>query len=178
MAARYADGSALSDDNIPGQLVTQLFAGQHTSAILATWTVLLLLQHPHYLPAILREQQRVLGDTQALSLEALHQFAHLERAVKEAERQRPPILVLMRKVVQDFTYEDYCIPAGGLAMVSPAVSHRSASVFAAPDRYDPDRFGPGREEDRLATYTLMGFGGGAHRCIGKLFAYQQIMLIW
>jgi sterol 14-demethylase len=178
MTARYADGSTLSDDNITGLLLTLLFAGQHTSAILATWTGILLLQHPHYLPAILQEQQRVLGDANASSLEDLHQLGHLERGVKEAERMRPPIVILMRKVLQDFTYEGYSIPAGGLAMVSSGVSHRIADVFSNPDRYDPDRFGPGREEDRQATYALLGFGGGAHRCIGKPFAYQQIMILW
>ena len=36
MNARYKDGRALSDDEITGILLTVLFAGQHTSAVLAT----------------------------------------------------------------------------------------------------------------------------------------------
>jgi sterol 14-demethylase len=51
-------------------------------------------------------------------------------------------------------------------------------VFAEPDRYDPDRFAPGREEDRKARNALIGFGGGHHRCIGSAFAQQQIKIIW
>ena len=38
MHARYKDGRALSHDEITGILLTVLFAGQHTSAVLATWT--------------------------------------------------------------------------------------------------------------------------------------------
>ena len=63
-------------------------------------------------------------------------------------------------------------------MVVPAVSHRLSEVFNDPARYDPSRFGPGREEDRKSAYTLIGFGGGHHRCIGLTFAQQQIKVIW
>ena len=70
------------------------------------------------------------------------------------------------------------VPAGELALVSPALSHRLPEVFRDADRYDPDRFGPARQEDRVAKYSLIAFGGGRHRCIGSTFAYQQIKVIW
>lgn len=178
MSARYKDGTALTDDNITGLLLTLLFAGQHTSAVLAAWTGIQLLQHPQYLPPILKEQQEILGDGQQFTLDALRRLFVLERSIKEAERMRPPLVMLMRKILKDFEYEGYRVPAGGLAMVSSAVSHRIPEVFQEPDRYDPDRFAPGREEDRKATHTLIGFGGGRHRCIGQAFAYQQIKVIW
>jgi len=38
IAARYANGRALSDDEIVGLLLTLIFAGQHTSAVMAAWT--------------------------------------------------------------------------------------------------------------------------------------------
>jgi sterol 14-demethylase len=178
MTARYSDGSTLSDDAITGLLLTVIFAGQHTSAVLATWTGVLLLQHLKYLPAIMQEQNDVLPDRRNVTLEALRKLSVLERAIKEAERMRPPLVMLMRKILRDFEYRGYCAPTGGLAMVSPAVSHRLPDVFSDPERYDPDRFAPGREEDRRSSYTLIGFGGGRHRCIGMTFAYQQIKVIW
>jgi len=58
------------------------------------------------------------------------------------------------------------------------VSHRIPEIFHDPDRYDPDRFAPEREEDRKATYALIGFGGGKHACIGLTFAYLQVKAIW
>lgn len=176
--ARYTDGTALSEDNITGLLLTLLFAGQHTSAVLAAWTGILLLQHPQYLPAVITEQQAVLGDGKTFSLEALRQLVVLEQSIKEAERLRPPLIMLMRKILRDFEYNGYHVPAGGLAMVSPAVSHRLSECFHCPNRYDPDRFTPERAEDQKSPYRLIGFGGGRHRCIGQAFAYQQIKVIW
>src|SRR5207244_6395563 len=119
----------------------------------------------------------VLGGAE-ITLEHLRRLVVLERAIKEAERRPPPLVMLMRRVAEDFQVGDRLAPAGGLAMVSPAAAHRLPDVFAEPDRYDPDRFGPGREEDRRARNALIGFGGGHHRCIGSAFAQQQIKMIW
>jgi len=178
MTARYSDGRTLTDNEITGLLLTVIFAGQHTSAVLATWTGVLLLQHREHLPAILQEQREVLNGGLNVTLDALRKLGALERAIKEAERLRPPLVMLMRKIVRDFTYRGYHVPAGGLLMVSPAVSHRIPEVFRDPGVYDPRRFAPGREEDRKSSYTLIGFGGGRHRCIGLTFAQQQVKVIW
>lgn len=178
MTARYSDGRALTDDEITGLLLTVIFAGQHTSAVLSTWTGVLLLQHREHLPAIMKEQGEVLNGSRNMTLDALRRLGALERAIKEAERLRPPLIMLMRKILRDFTYTGYHVPAGGLLMVAPAVSHRLPEVFHDPGTYDPDRFAPGREEDRKSSYTLIGFGGGRHRCIGLTFAQQQVKVIW
>jgi sterol 14alpha-demethylase len=177
IAARGPDGKRLSDDTIIGLLLTLLFAGQHTSAVLATWTGVLLLQNPHHLAPILAEQAAVF-ETEGVTLTALKQLVRLERCIKEAERLHPPLVMLMRKVLEDFEFHGHVVPTGDLAMVSPAVSHRIPEIFADPSRYDPDRFAPAREEERRTPYALIGFGGGKHRCLGLAFAYQQVKVIW
>jgi sterol 14-demethylase len=177
IAARGPDGEPLSDDTITGLLLTLLFAGQHTSAVLATWTGILLLQHPHHLASILAEQA-ALFETQCITLAALKQLVRLERCIKEAERLYPPLVMLMRKALKDFEFGGHVVPAGDLVMISPAVSHRISEIFATPSRYDPGRFAPPREEDRRTPYALIGFGGGKHRCLGLAFAYQQVKVIW
>ena len=174
---RDNDGKPLSDDMITGLLLTLLFAGQHTSAVLATWTGILLLQNPHQFATVLAEQATV-SRTGGLTFATLKQLAQLDRSVKEAERLYPPLVMLMRKALENFQFDGYLVPAGDLVLVSPAVSHRIASIFAAPDCYDPERFATPREEDRSTPYALIGFGGGKHRCIGLAFAYQQVKLIW
>ena len=179
LEARYSDGSALDDEIITGLLLAIVFAGQHTSAVLSTWTGLLLFQHPEHLAPLRAEQAEVFGACPAeMSLPALDRLEMLERCIKEAERMHPPLVVLMRKILRDFAYGDCVVPAGELALVSPAVSHRLPEVFRDADRYDPDRFGPARQEDRVTKYSLIAFGGGRHRCIGSTFAYQQIKVIW
>jgi sterol 14-demethylase len=177
MAAQYADGRPLSDHEIIGLLLTLIFAGQHTSAVMAAWSGILLLQHPRYLDRVRIEHLR-LPPGVPLTLQSLRTLVMLERCIKEAERMYPPLVMLMRAIVRDFSYEGHVLPAGDLAMVAPAVTHRLPHVFREPNCYDPDRFGPGREEDRRTQFSLIGFGGGKHRCLGLGFAYQQIKVIW
>lgn len=171
------DGRGLTDAVIAGLLLSVIFAGQHTSAVMGAWTGILLLEHPEFLPPILAEQAAVLGGGE-MTIDRLRHLVVLERAVKEAERMHPPLILLMRRVSRDFAVGEYRIPAGGLAMVSPAAAHRLPEVFADPDRYDPDRFAAPRLEDRRTKHGLIGFGGGHHRCIGSTFALQQIKIIW
>jgi sterol 14-demethylase len=177
IAARGSDNEPLNDETITGLLLTLLFAGQHTSAVLASWTGVLLLQNAELLPAVLAEQDAVFFGS-GMTLAKLKQLVRLERCIKEAERMHPPLIMLMRKVLEGFEFAGHLIPAGDLVLVSPAVSHRIPQIFADPERYDPDRFAPPREEDRKTPYGLIGFGGGKHRCIGLAFAYQQVKVIW
>ncbi len=178
MEARYADGRRLSDEEITGLLLTVLFAGQHTSSVLAAWVGIELLQHREHLATVLAEIQAVYDQGQRLSLDTLKQQTVLESAIREGERLHPPLILLVRKCLRDFEYHGFRIRAGTLTMVSPALSHRLPTVFKDPERYDPDRFAPPREEHKQATHVLIGFGGGRHRCLGMHFAYMQIKALW
>jgi sterol 14-demethylase len=176
MSARYDDGSPLTDEAITGLLLTILFAGQHTSAVMATWLGVLLMQHPEHYRAARSEACNALGNSALLAdIKRMYTFEH---CLKETERLFPPLVMLMRRTSQAFEVGGNVIPAGNLVMVSPGVSHRAPSSFRDPDSFDPSRFAPPREEDRVTPYSLIGFGGGKHRCLGMAFAHQQIKVIW
>lgn len=177
MGARYADGRALTTEEISGLLLTILFAGHRTSAALAAWVGVLLLQHPHHLPALLEEQLAVHGDEGPLSFDSLQRLPLLERVVLEAARLRPPLVLLMRNVLQDLAYKQYLVPAGQLLMVSPAVSQRDPVTFVDPERFDPERFAPPRDEAQR-PFSLITWGGGRHACLGKQFALMQVKALW
>lgn len=178
MDARYEDGRPLSDGEITGILITALFAGQHTSAVLAAWTGLELARHPDVAAGVRNEIESVYADADSVSLESLRRQAKLECAVREAERLHPPLIILVRKVLKDFDYRGRRIPAGTMAMVSPAAAHRLPEVFADPETFDPGRFATADGVRKVDPYTLITFGGGKHVCIGLHFAYMQVKVIW
>jgi sterol 14-demethylase len=176
MAYRDENGAPLSDQVIVGLLLTLIFAGHEESAALAAWTGILLHQHPEFLALVVDEQRQELGN-QRITYESLKRLVLLEQAIKEALRLHPPLIVLMRTVLRPLRVNGYELPAGSLAMSSPAVSHRLPELYTNPDTYDPMRFAAGRE-DRRAPYSLIGFGGGKHRCLGMVLAYQQVKVMW
>ena len=178
MRASYKDGRSLSDDEITGILLTVLFAGQHTSAVLATWAALEMHRHASFPDRLREEIQAVYQDEARLSYAGLKQQQTMENTVRECERLHPPLIILFRKALRPLRYGDYTVPAGTLAAISPAVSHRLPEVFADPESFNPDRFTPPSSEEKQHPYALIGFGGGKHRCMGKNFAIMQIKAIW
>jgi sterol 14alpha-demethylase len=174
--ARYSDSRPVPDYLIINLIIVLVWAGHETTAAHTSWALVDLLRNPDYLKVVRQEQEQVLAGREELNLEDLHRLTRLEWAIQESERLNPVAWVLMRRAAVDFTLGGYQIDRGTLVFASPAVSHRLPQLFAAPDRYDPDRFGPGREEAKR-PYTMIGFGGGVHRCAGFNFAYQEMKVI-
>lgn len=179
LESRYRDGRAMDDNEVVGMLVAALFAGQHTSSITSTWTGLELLRSPTQLAAALAEQDAVrAAHGEELTYASLGAMDVLHRAMKETLRMYPPLIFLLRKVLSPRPVNGYTIPVGDVAMVSTQVSGRLPELFDRPDVWDPERFAPGREEDRRAPFSYLGFGGGRHGCMGEGFAYLQVKTIW
>lgn len=176
MESKYKDGRDLSEDEITGLLLAGIFAGHHTSSVTTAWTILELLQNPTTLQRCIEEVDRVFGDGRPVSHGALRELKLVEAAVKEALRMHPPLFMLVRVAKKDFTYKGYFIPEGTWIVVSPTVAHRMPDVFTDPDTFDPDRFLPGREEDKR-DFAYIAFGGGRHKCLGNAFALLQIKAI-
>ena len=60
------------------------------------------------------ELDALYADGREVSHQALREIPELENAIKEALRLHPPLILLMRKVVHDFHYKDWVVPAGKL----------------------------------------------------------------
>lgn len=178
MDAKYKSGRPLTDDEMTGLLLAIMFAGHHTSGVTFAWTGILLNQNPQWIERLRAEQDRVLGDRTDLTLDDLRAMTELEWTIKEVLRMYPPIILMMRDVLKGFDYGGYHVPEGSMVITSPAVAHRIPGVFKNPNRFEPERFGPEREEDKKNAMSYIAFGGGRHRCMGIVFAQLQLRAIW
>lgn len=178
MDATYKDGRALTEDEITGLLLTIMFAGHHTSGVTFSWMGVLLAQHPAWVEELRAEQRALMGDRSELTLEDLRAMPKLEATVKEVLRMYPPIIVMMRKVVNDFTFGGYDIPHGSMIFASPAVSHYIPEIFPNPTAFDPTRFLAPTNADKNNPMAWIPFGAGRHRCMGIVFAQLQLRALW
>ena len=175
MDAIYKDGTKLPPHEVTGLMICLLFAGQHTSSVTSTWTGLYLLQDKgKVLKELVEEQKR----HAKVDHDSIKDMPLLHAAVSEALRLQPPLIFLMREVLEDREYKGMTLPKGDKIFLSPTLAGRRADVFTNPNEYDPYRFLAPREEQRKFSHGWLGFGGGRHRCIGENFAYMQIKTIW
>ncbi|XP_075495415.1 obtusifoliol 14-alpha demethylase [Primulina tabacum] len=183
--SKYKNGRSTTESEVTGLLIAALFAGQHTSSITSTWSGAYLLCNPKYMSAVVDEQQKLVEKHgNKVDYDILSEMEVLYRCIKEALRLHPPLIMLLRSSHNDFSVKtregiEYDIPKGHIVATSPAFANRLPHIFKDPDTYDPDRFGPGREEDKAAgAFSYISFGGGRHGCLGEPFAYLQIKAIW
>lgn len=170
------DGRRLTDREIIEEINTLLLAGHITTTSLCAWLLYLLVCHPDYLKRVMDEQQRN-DPNQDPTWDTIQQMDMLENAMKEAERLYPPIAHLPRTVTQAFDFHDCHLPEGTFLLCSITGAHRIGTVFAKPDRFDPDRFAPPRQEHLRTPYSLVGFSGGPRLCLGVSFARLEIKAI-
>lgn len=187
MNSEYKDGTKLADEQLAGMMIALLFAGQHTSSITATWTGLLMNSNKEILDEVIAEQKSIRGANPkdgSLTFEQVKSMNKLENAIRETLRMYPPLILLMRKVVQDITYtssitkKEYLIPAGHMMCVSPGagMTLENGTPFENPSVYDPHRWERG--EHLKHPFGIISFGGGRHGCPGENFGLIQIKTLW
>jgi len=172
MAGTYADGSYLTDNEITGLVIATIFAGHHTSSGTATWTLTELARQETYSDEVLQELQELFKDGAPITFESLREIPKLERFIEEVLRIHPPLILLMRRVIEDIDYNGTLIEAGKTVAISTYGSHRNTDYFPDPERFDPHR----PEPDTLFAY--IPFGGGPHKCAGNAFAMMQLKAIF
>ena len=169
-------GNKLSDAEIITQILHLLFGAHETTAKLLSWTLLELSFHPQWLEK-LRQEQKVVLQENSFSFSHLKHLKQMGYVLKEIERLHPPIYSIPRGVREDFEYGDYLIPRGWYVVISPLLTHRLSNIYSQPNRFDPSRFAPPREEDTQHPFSLIGFGGGIHKCLGQGLAQMECKII-
>jgi cytochrome P450 len=159
--------ASLSDRQIVDHIILLLFAGYETTAGAVSWLLIELLRQPPHILARVREEIHADDHDAPVTLEGIKNAPYLDAVIKETLRLHPAQHVSIRGVSAPWSYAGRVVPAGWSVMIAPMYTHRMPEYFADPERFDPERFLPPREEDRAHPYALVEFGGGAHACLGS-----------
>lgn len=170
-AATYADGTPVPDLVLVNMILMLTWAGHETTTGHVSWALVDLLRHPEHLERVRAE----LGD-EPISLASLKRWEHLDDCLHESERLHPVAHILARQTTEPFELGGCAIPAGTMIIVSPWVTHRLPEEHRHPDEFWPQRFSEGHE-GKQERQSLIGFGGGLHRCLGVHFAYLEMKVI-
>jgi cytochrome P450 len=174
LAARADDGSAMSDLQVRDEAVTMVVAGHETTALVLTFSAMLLSDHPQVAATLRAELDTVLRG-RSPRLEDLPLLPFCKAVVLEAMRLFPPAYVIGRQVEQPIALGGFRIDPGDQLLIPQWVLHHDARWFDRPAEFDPARWLDGLEE-RLPEHAYLPFGGGPRVCIGQHFAMMEAVL--
>jgi cytochrome P450 len=168
MQAGFDD--ALLADNLRGFMA----AGHDTTALALTWALYLVARHPPTAIRIRAEADAVIGGGEIGPAEA-QRLIFTRQVISEALRLYPPAYLMDRVAQKDGELAGRRVRAGQRIGIPIYAIHRHRKFWTDPDVFDPDRFAPATPQpDR---YSYLPFGGGAHICLGAVFAMIEAAVI-
>jgi cytochrome P450 len=135
-------GDQLTEEEIVSTCNLLLIAGHETTVNLITNAILAMLRHP--------EQWAALGAD----------AGRAPAVIEETLRYDPPVQVAGRNALEDMVIGDTAVIKGDTMMLLLAAAQRDPAEYDRPDTFDPDR----------GTLRHLGFGRGAHYCLGAPLA--------
>jgi len=169
MSAVYRDGTPMSLHEVCGMIIAAMFAGQHTSTITTSWTLLHLMQpnNKKYLEAHRKEAAEFPANIDYDIV--MEQMPFTEKCARESIRRAPPLVVLMRECKVEHKIGEYVLPAGDVIACSAMLNHCDEKYFPDHRKWDPER--------TVDPNAAVGFGAGVHKCMGEKFGLLQVKTI-
>jgi cytochrome P450 len=168
--------TAFTREELIDQLGVLFLAGHETSASALTWAFFLLAEQPELVARVRKEIRSVVGDDDAITIEATRHLPLIRNVFRETLRLYPPITFLPRVATASTTVGSHKVRRGALVMVAPWVLHRHSAYWRDPHIFDPDRFLPEREAE-LTSGAYIPFGLGPRVCAGAAFAQTEAVLL-
>jgi cytochrome P450 len=88
----------------------------------------------------------------------------------------PTAPIIVRDILTDMEFDGVYVPAGTIGIIPIYAIHRHHNLWSDPNRFDPDRFSPGREP-KPGRFQFMPFGAGPRVCIGAAFATIEAIIM-
>ncbi|XP_068660886.1 cytokinin hydroxylase-like [Aristolochia californica] len=168
------EGFSFNLQLIMDECKTFYFAGHETTALLLTWTAMLLAINPTWQERARTEVLQVCGGKPP-SPDHLPKLTLLNMIINESLRLYPPASLLPRMAFEDFKLGDLHIPRGLSIWIPVLALHHSEELWGKdvhefnPERFAGKSFAPGRH--------FMPFAAGPRNCVGQSFAMMEAKII-
>ncbi len=180
VAARDQPGSGVCDEDVAGNVLTMLLAGEDTTANTLAWLVWLLHSHPQALARAREEVDTVLGGAAGVQSAAqLAELPWLDACVQETLRLKPAGPLVMAQSLRETVVGDVLVPSDAIVVCLLRPAALDARTFAQPERFDPQRWVGGAGAVHAmgsAKRQVMAFGAGPRMCPGRYLALAEVKL--
>lgn len=180
MLAAQGNERSFSDEEIAGNALCFLIAGEDTTAHTIAWTVWFLSSRPHIQERLAREADEFLcGQHFAVDYDTARRLPYCEAVLRESMRLKPIIPAGNLEPIADTTIADTRIPAGTrLWLLTRHAGLHTTGISGTRD-FDPERWLPeagaadGHRDGTPARDSFLAFGAGPRFCPGRNLAFLE-----
>ncbi|MBR8640269.1 cytochrome P450 [Streptomyces tuirus] len=165
-------GTAITDQEVHGQMITLMFAGAESTALCLASALELLGRHPEEERRLHSEVDAVLAAGRPPGPDELERLVRTRCVLAETLRHRPPGWLFTRVTTRETELAGHRLPQGTTVMFSPYLLHHDPALFPDPDRFLPDRWLPG-QAGAARPGAMIPFGAGSRKCIGETLALAE-----
>ncbi len=179
VAARDEPDSGFTDENVVGNAVTMVFAGEDTTSNTIAWLMNFVARDANVAARIAAESDAVLGASPVLEeFGALDRFAYLDASVDEAMRIKPVAPFLGLETNREVVIGDVLVEPRTPVLVITRHAGMNPADFPEPDAFRPERWlGEKRAASDDPARKLFPFGGGPRFCPGRYLALAEIKMV-
>jgi cytochrome P450 len=180
--ARDDHGASLSEEELLGNVLTVLLAGEDTTANTLCWMLYLLHMDRAVWSELVAEVDSVLGQA-ALprQFESTRRLDAIERCASEAMRLRPVAPLFFFENNRDTVVEGVHLPAGTPVICLARKAAVEARLAADAGEFRPARWDPASADQDPAGRALLRasipFGAGPRLCPGRYLAMLEIKMV-
>ncbi|KQK08823.1 cytochrome P450 72A13 [Brachypodium distachyon] len=160
-------------EDVIGECKLFYFAGMETTAVLLTWTVVVLSMHPEWQDRAREEVLHVFGQSKP-DLNGLNRLKVVTMILNEVLRLYPPVVQINRRTNKKIELRGVMYPQGVMLALPLICIHRDPSVWGNDaDKFNPGRFSEGVPKACRETGAFFPFSWGPRTCIGQNFALLE-----
>ncbi|XP_059433713.1 cytochrome P450 714C2-like [Corylus avellana] len=153
------------------------FAGYETTAVSATWTLMLLASNPEWQARVRAEVLQVCGG-QMPDAHMVRKMKVLTMVIHESLRLYPPVSAVSKEALKDLKFGDIHVPNGFTVWTLLVTLHQDPDIWG-PDaeEFNPERFANGVSGACKFPHVYMPFGVGPRMCLGQNLAMAELKII-
>lgn len=174
LVARDEDGSTYSDDEIFGNTLVALLAGEDTTANTIAWMMHMLSIHPDTQSKLQSEVDAALGNDLLWSrLEDGARLNFLDAVSSETLRIKPVAPLIFLCTNKDVMLGNLQLPANTNVILALRHLSTSEESYSDANTFKPERWIE-NSKARIENMAPMPFGGGPRMCPGRNLAQMEI----
>ncbi|KAH9309144.1 hypothetical protein KI387_037055, partial [Taxus chinensis] len=172
-----ASKNKLTRQQIIDECKTFFFAGHDTTAMLLTWTMMLLAANPSWQDNARHEILTACG-TQLPDADSLEKLKVLGMVVNESLRLYTPASLLARQALRDMKVGGITIPEGLSVWIPTLAIHHDKEIWGEDaDEFKPERFAKGAGSACKHPMGFLPFSYGGRSCVGQTLAIVETKLV-